>query len=71
MELTLWKAEQPLLGMELYEKEVQKDKNLFTKNLQTKVLLILDLKPFTYVKGKHSLDREFQGLAVREKKLLT
>ena len=35
-------------------------------------LLILDLKPFiSLVKGKHSIGREFQGLAVQGKKLLT
>ena len=35
-------------------------------------LLILNLKPFrSKVKGKHSIGREFQSLAVRGKKLLT
>ena len=35
-------------------------------------LLILDSKSFrSYVNGKHSIGREFQSLAVREKKLLT
>ena len=35
-------------------------------------LLILDLKPLrSQVKGKHSIGREFQSLAVRGKKLLT
>ena len=35
-------------------------------------LLIIDLKPFrSCVKGKHSIGSEFQGLAVRGKKLLT
>ena len=35
-------------------------------------LLILDLKPFRLlVKGKYSMDREFQSLDVQGKKLLT
>ena len=35
-------------------------------------LLILDLKPLrSYVKGKHSIGRELQSLAVQGKKLLT
>ena len=35
-------------------------------------MLILGLKLFrSYVKGKHSIGREFHSLAVREKKLLT
>ena len=34
-------------------------------------MLILDLKPKERVKGKHSIGREFQSLAVRGKKLLT
>ena len=35
-------------------------------------LLILDLKPFrSYLKGKHSIGREFQSLPVQGKKLLT
>ena len=34
--------------------------------------LILDLKPFrSQVKGKHSIGREFESLAVQGKKLLT
>ena len=49
-----------------YRKSVQKEPTV------KRSLLILDLKPFrSQVKGKHSLGREFQGLAVPGKKLLT
>ena len=65
---------QPLQGMELQEKKAQK---AYRKSVQKeptvqRCLLILDLKPFkSMVRGKHSIGRESQGLAVREKKLLT
>ena len=49
------KAEQPLRGMELQEKEAQK----VLKPLRS------------HVKGKHSIGTELQGLSVRGKKLLT
>ena len=47
--------------------------NLFRKEPTVKrCLLILDLKSFrSYVKGKHSIGREFHSLAVQGKKLLT
>ena len=62
--------------MELQEKEAQKGLkhtgNLFRKNLKLKDLLILDLQPLRLlVKGKLSIDREFQSLVVQGKKLLT
>ena len=50
----------------LYMKSVQKEPTV------KRCLLILDLKPLrSYMKGKHSIGREFQSLAVRGKKLLT
>ena len=52
--------------MKAYRKSVQKESTV------RRCLLILDLKPFrSYVKGKHSIGREFQSLAVQGKKLLT
>ena len=62
-------------SMELKEKEEENDekhvKKLFRKNQKIKrCLLTLDLKPFRYVKGKHSADREFHSLVVRGKRLL-
>ena len=49
-----------------YRKHLQKEPTI------NRCLLILDLKPFrSLVKGKHSIGREFQSLAVRGKKLLT
>ena len=44
----------------------------FKKNQQIKGLFILLLKAFrSQIKGKHSLGREFQSPAMREKKRLT
>ena len=49
-----------------YKKSVKKEPTV------KRYLLILDLKPLrSQVKGKHSIGREFQSLAVRGKKLLT
>ena len=49
-----------------YRKFIQKEPTL------KRCLLILELEPFKLqVKGKHSIGREFQNLAVRGKKLLT
>ena len=46
MEFTLCKAEQPLQGMELQEKEAQKDRKSVCKEPAVKrCQLILDLKP--------------------------
>ena len=46
MEFTLCKAEQPLQGMELQEKEAQKDRRSVCKEPAVKrCQLILDLKP--------------------------
>ena len=46
--------------------------SLYKEPTVNRCLLILDLKPFRLkVKGKHSIGREFQSLAVHEKKLLT
>ena len=58
------KAEQPLKGMELQEKEAQKDHSIqdicLEKRTVKRCLLILDLKPLrSYVEGKHSIGREF------------
>ena len=51
-----------------YRKSDQKEPEPTVK----RCLLILDLKPLrSYVKGKHSVGREFQSLAVRGKELLT
>ena len=54
-------------------KRLKHAENLFRKKLQLKTcLLILDLKTLrSLVKGKHSIGREFQSIAVRGKKLLT
>ena len=42
------------------------------KHTGSSKLLFLDLKPLrTYLKGKHSIGGECQGIAVRGKKLLT
>ena len=61
------KTEQPLQGMQLQEKEAQKEFSTINR-----CLLILDLKPFRlWVKEKHSIGRDFQSLAVRGKRLLT
>ena len=46
MEFTLCKAEQPLQGMELKEKEAQKDrKSICEEPAVKRCQLILDLKP--------------------------
>ena len=70
------KAEQPLQGMGLQEKEAQKDKSIQEIALKEPTvntcLSTLYLKPFrSQVKGKYCIGREFQSLAVRGKKLLT
>ena len=59
-----------------YKKKKHKKIKAYRKSLQkeptvNKSLLILDLKPFRCVKGKHSIGRELQNLAVRGKELLT
>ena len=47
-------------------------KSVYKEPTVKRCLLILKLKPLrSYVKGKHSIGREFQSLAVRGKKLLT
>ena len=53
--------------------KVNNIENLFKKNLQLKrCLFILDLKPLrSQDKGKHSIGKELQILAVWRKKLLT
>ena len=49
-----------------------KENCLETEPTVKRCLLILDLKPLrSKIKGKHSIGREFQSLAVRGKKLLT
>ena len=55
------------------DKQIKAYRNsLYKKPTVNRCLLILDLKPFKLlVKGKHSIGREFQGLAVQGKKLLT
>ena len=59
-----------------YKKKNHKKIKAYEESLQEesavkRCLLILDLKPLrSYVKGKHSIGREFQCLAVRRKKLL-
>ena len=46
-------------------KRLNNARNVFRKNQHTKGVFILDLKPFRlYVKGKQSIGREPQGLAV-------
>ena len=55
-------------------KRLKHMENLFRKKVQIKkrCLLILNLQPFrSKVKGKHSISREFQSLAVPAEKLLT
>ena len=60
-----------------YKKKQNKKIELYRKSLQKEPTvkrcpLTLDLNPFrSWVKGKHSIGREFQGLAVQGKKLLT
>ena len=59
-----------------YKKKKGKKIKAYRKSLQkeptaNRCLLILDLKPFRLqVKGKHSIGREFQILAVQRKRLL-
>ena len=59
-----------------YEKKKHKKikayrKSLYEEPTVNKFLLILGLKLLrSYVSGKHSIGREFQGLAVRGNKLL-
>ena len=76
MTFIISQAEQPLRGMELQEKEVQKDKayrkSVWKEPIVERCLFILDLQSvISLVKGKYSVGRKFQGLAVRGKKLLT
>ena len=60
-----------------YKKKKHKKIKAYTKSLQKEptvnmCLLILDLKSFgSQVKGKYSIGRKFQSLAVQGKKLLT
>ena len=55
-----WNAEQPVQGMEIQRKSIQ-EKTPADK----RYLLILDLNLLTsYVKGKHSMSRKCQSLAV-------
>ena len=60
-----------------YKKNKHKKVKAYRKSVKEeptvkRCLLILDLKPLrSQVKGKHSIDREFQSLAVWGKKLLT
>ena len=53
------------------ERNIKRSKhagNLCRKNLQTRYMLIIDLKPpRSQVEGKHSMGREFQSLAVKQK----
>ena len=68
------KAEQPLRGMEFQGKEAQKDYSIqgicLERTSAKRCLLILDLKSLrSLVKGKHSIGRTFQSLAVRGKLL--
>ena len=59
-----------------YKKKKHKKIKSYKKSLSkeptvNKCLLILDLKPFkSYVKGKHSIGKEFHSLAVLGKKLV-
>ena len=47
-------------------------KSAYKEPTVKRCLLILNLEPLrSYVKGNHSIGREFQSLAVRGKKLLT
>ena len=76
MGFTPCEAEQSLQGMSYKKKEHKKikayRKSLYKEPTVNRCLLILlDLKPLrSYVKGKHSLGREFQSVAVQGKKLL-
>ena len=68
-------AKQPLQGMELQEKYNKKITGFrispYNEPTVNRCLLTLDLMPFrSYVKEKHSIDKESQSLAVRGKKLL-
>ena len=60
-----------------YKKKKHKKIETYRKSLQkehtvNRCLFILNLKPFrSSVKGKHSIGREIQDLAVERKKLLT
>ena len=60
-----------------FKKKKDKKIKAYRKSLQKEptvdsCLLILDLNPFKLlVKGKYSIGRKFQSLAVRGKKLLT
>ena len=55
-----------------YKKIPAYRKSVYKEPTVKRCLSILELKPLrSYVKGKHSLGREFQSLAVRGKKLLT
>ena len=60
-----------------YKKKKHKKIKAYRKSAQKeptvkRSLLILDLKPLiSQVKGKHSIGREFQSLAVRERNLFT
>ena len=76
MVFTPCKAEQPLPGIELQEKEAQKIYTAYRKYIwkesAVNKCLILDIKPFrSYIKAKHSMGREFQSVAVQQEKLLT
>ena len=61
--------------MGLQEKEENNEKNIrkiFRKRSKKKMPITLYFKLFrSYVKGKHSVGRDFQSLAGRRKKLLT
>ena len=76
MGFTPCKAEQQLQVMKLQEKKHKKikahKKSIHKEATVKRCLLILDLKLFrSYIKGKHSIGRKFQSLAVPGKKLLT
>ena len=62
-------TEQPIQGIESQEKEVHNDQGIqeicSERCYSEKWPAILEFK------GKHPIDRKFQSLAVREKKLLT
>ena len=69
MDFTPCKAEQPLWGMELQEKEKNIkiiEENYLERTQGKKRLLTLDLKPFrSHFKEKHPTGKEFQSLGVR------
>ena len=70
MDFTPCKAEQPLQGMELQEKQEKKDQKIHESRLKRAPPSLLN--PFkSLIKRKYSADKEFQSLAVPEKKLLT